>query len=141
MKTPLSPGSSCWLPRPIAWKSIKQGATDASADAITGLLSKDLLILKQAAEFISTDLVNQLQDISMAVIRSAVEFLLSATDKLKLLLGPDVEAQVVDGILDLIDKLGDGESVNAGIGKLLGTGEIYTETSAWIRDFGGTAKS
>ncbi|MCO6449936.1 MAG: hypothetical protein J5I90_04015 [Caldilineales bacterium] len=122
-------------------EGIKQGAADASVDAITGLLSRDLLLLKEAAEFVSKDLVDQLLDISISVVKSAVEYLLSATDKLKLLMTPQAQQQMIDGALDLLDKIGDDKSVMIGLGKLLATDAVYNEASGWIRGYTGSMEA
>ncbi len=118
-------------------ESVRKGAIEASQDAIDNLLTMPLAVVREAAEALGSDLAKKMRESSVAFLKAAVEYILSATDKLRTLLGPEGEEAVKNAVLDFLEKLKDGETVANTVSKFLNTRAIYNESKTWLAAYSG----
>ncbi|NOX63480.1 MAG: hypothetical protein GXP42_16275 [Chloroflexi bacterium] len=118
-------------------ESVRKGAIEASQDAIDNLLTMPLAVVREAAESMGADLSKKLRESAASLLKLAVEYIISATDKLRALLGPEGEQAVKKAVLEFLEELTEEETVANGVSRLLDTRAVYEESKTWMQSYAG----
>ena len=116
---------------------VRNETVDATKDALANLLVMDLAVLKEAAEIVGDDLSKRISGLAAGLMKMAVAYVLSASDKVRTLIGPENEEKVKQAAFDFIDRLQEEEYIGKGVDKFLNTGGIYEESKVWIQAYDG----
>ncbi len=118
--------------------TIQEDTTETVADAITGALTMNFAVLREAAKLAGTDIRQMLEDLGMDQITA---FLAEALTKLLALLGDDNLAHIQETLNETLEKLQEKTAVATYVDAFLETGAIYQQGRALIQAYEGPDKT
>lgn len=118
-------------------EDIEDRTFKASKDVVEGLLAMPFAVVKEAAEMLGVDIADKLRETTVTAIKLAVNYILSASAKVRLLLGEQGEEQIKQGVTAFLEKLQDDKAIRQAIARFLDRDDIYEEGKGWVEAFAG----
>ena len=120
---------------------VRYETIEASKDALSSMLALDFAVLKKAAELLDVDIAKHFDKLAAGLMKTVVEYVSAASNKIRLLVGPEALERIKGAVLDFIVELKDDELIGQAVDKFLKTDAIYEEGRGWIQAYDGNKKT